>query len=114
MRAEMLIESTERIHPDMSEASELNFDLSTELDDAKREAICCHLRTYNHARSPIFFAARDLPEHAKLPLVITARDAAGDVLGGLIADTQFAWLKIDILSVRESSRRQGIGTKLMK
>src|SRR5205814_3814810 len=64
--------------------------------------------------SPVFFAAREQPQHAKVPLIITAHDGDGSVAGGLIADTQFAWLKIDILSIRESSRRQGIGTKLMK
>jgi len=92
---------------------ELRFELSTDLDAEKRESICCHLRAHNHARSPIFFAARDEPEHARISLIITAYDGDGSVLGGLIADTQFAWLKIDILSIRESSRRRGIGTQLM-
>jgi GNAT superfamily N-acetyltransferase len=72
------------------------------------------LRLYNHAQNPVFFAAREDPANAPRPMYIVLYDDAGEIAGGLIGETQFAWLKVDIVSVREDLRRQGAGTKLMR
>jgi GNAT superfamily N-acetyltransferase len=37
----------------------------------------------------------------------------GNIAGGLVAETQFAWLKISIMAVREDTRDQGIGSALL-
>ena len=87
--------------------------LDVELSSEMRESVCAPLRDYNRSNNGEFFAKRDLPEHAPRHLNLIARDASGKVLGGLIAETQFSWLKIEILSVTDAARRQGIGTLLM-
>jgi len=83
--------------------------LSQEQDDA----ICAVLRDYNAAHNPIFWVAREDPKNAERPLLIVASDSNDKTIGGLIASTQFSWLKISILAVAESFRRQGIGRQLM-
>ncbi len=47
-------------------------------------------------------------------LVLTARGAAGELLGGLVGLGFWNGLFIDLLWVEESSRRRGIGTALMQ
>ena len=88
--------------------------LADELDPATRESICAPLRQYNRAQNPDFFTKRDLPEHAPRPLNLIARDASGRIFGGLLAATQFTWLKIDILAIAPDFRGQDIGTRLMQ
>jgi GNAT superfamily N-acetyltransferase len=87
--------------------------LETELSAEMRESVCAPLRNYNRSNNREFFAKRDLPEHAPRHLNLIARDPSGNVVGGLIAVTQFSWLKIEILSVLEAVRRQGIGARLL-
>ena len=36
------------------------------------------------------------------------------IVGGLIAETQFLWLKISVMAVAESSRRRGVGRQLVE
>ena len=42
-----------------------------------------------------------------------ALDAANRPLGGLLGETQLAWLKIQYVSIRADARRRGIGSRLM-
>ncbi|WP_244656255.1 MULTISPECIES: GNAT family N-acetyltransferase [unclassified Rhizobium] len=46
-------------------------------------------------------------------LWVIARDAAGDVRGGLKARSHYSWMSIDWLWVSESSRGSGLGNELM-
>ena len=78
------------------------------------DEICAPLGAYNRQQNPDFFAKRDLPEHVVRNLSVVARDSAGKLLGGLLGETQFAWLKIDILTVAPEARSQGIGSLLMR
>ena len=47
------------------------------------------------------------------PLRWIARDADGQIAGGLLGDLYFNWLYIAILWVREDQRGRGIGSRLM-
>ncbi len=85
----------------------------TALEDAQREGVNAHLRLYNQASNPAFYRQRDLPENRIKPLFILAHDAAGEQVGGLMGETQFAWLKISVMAVAEQVRRRGIGRRLV-
>ena len=73
-----------------------------------------HLREFNRAAVPEFWAQLDTPEGRRRPLHVIARAADGSVVGGLIASTCLAWCDIDILSVRPDDRRSGVGRALMR
>ena len=47
------------------------------------------------------------------PLAIFVRDDAGSIRGGLLGETFWQWLHISIVWVNESSRGQGLGTRLL-
>ena len=82
-------------------------------DDGDREAICDELRRFNVESNGAFFAARELPANAPRPLCAVARDSAGRLLGGLLAETQFAWMKLSIMAIIPAARRCGIGSRLL-
>lgn len=86
---------------------------SEDLDEADAEAIYEALRAYNVERNGAFFAARERPEHAPRGLYVIARDGNGRVIGGLTAETQFAWLRVSIMAVVAADRNQGTGRRLM-
>lgn len=92
---------------------EVNYQLVETLPSQWDEEICSLLRNYNHAENPRFFQLCELPEHAPRPLNVTALDEFGLVVGGLMAETQFAWLKVSIMVVAERVRRQGIGLQMV-
>src|SRR5688500_13175121 len=90
------------------------FHVSETIDEAQREAIHRGLREHNLAANPEFWAAMDDPRHDARPLYVVALDAEQKPIGGLIAETRFAWLKVSIISVREDARRDGLGRRLMQ
>jgi GNAT superfamily N-acetyltransferase len=47
------------------------------------------------------------------PLQITLRNAQGEVVGGLLGKTEWGWLHIATLAIREEYRGRGYGTKLL-
>lgn len=59
-----------------------------------------------------FNAMHNGPDPTK-PLWFICRDDQGNVLGGLQGFTQWDWFAIAILWVREESRGQGIGSRLL-
>jgi ribosomal protein S18 acetylase RimI-like enzyme len=79
-----------------------------------QESIHALLREYNQASNPNHFDARALPEHAPRPLNVVALDAQGEVLGGLIGETQLSWLKVSIMAVAVAQRRRGLGSRLLE
>lgn len=48
------------------------------------------------------------------PLVLAARDASGSVVGGLVGQTGWRWLHVELLWVDESHRGGGIGESLLR
>src|SRR5690349_22164835 len=52
------------------------------------------------------------PAH-HVPLWLFARDPSGKVQGGVRGQTYWSWCTIDVLSVAEPYRRQGIGSRLL-
>ena len=92
----------------------MEYQLVATLTDEMREAVVSALRSFNRARSPAFYAARELPENVPKPLNVLAFDPSGKVVGGLIAETQFAWLKVSVVAVAETARRCGVGRRLVE
>ena len=78
-----------------------------------REAICDELRRFNVENNGAFFADRELPANAPRPLYVVARDSDGRLLGGLLAETQFTWMKLSIMAVISAARGRGIGSRLL-
>ena len=73
-------------------------------DDAVRQAITAPLVAYNESH---------VGPSGSRALVITVRDDAGAVTGGLWGWTSFEWLFTQLLVVPEASRGQGLGRRLM-
>ena len=70
------------------------------------------LREHNWSVNPAFMEALQQPEHESRPLMLLAmRDS--QVVGGILAETQFAWLRISIMAVDPAWRSKGIGTALL-
>jgi ribosomal protein S18 acetylase RimI-like enzyme len=88
-------------------------ELITSLSPELKEAVLSELRAFNQAANPEWYVLRELPENQPVPVNLVAFDSASQVLGGLLGETHFHWLKISILAVRAEMRGQGLGTRLM-
>jgi GNAT superfamily N-acetyltransferase len=67
--------------------------------------VMAQLTAYNASK-----AGGEVPDY----LFIAARDAAGEVRGGLVGGTYLGWLSVQVVSLDESLRGQGHGATLMK
>jgi GNAT superfamily N-acetyltransferase len=92
----------------------VDYQLLPSLPPKIQESLHALLLTYNRLNNPVFFANRELPEHASRPLYVVALDSVGYVAGGLMAETQFAWLKVSIMVVADEHQRTGIGRRLLQ
>lgn len=70
------------------------------------------LREHNWSANPDFMRQMQDPQHAAQPLILLA-ESDGAILGGLLAETQFSWLRISIMAVDPKYRSQGIGAALL-
>jgi GNAT superfamily N-acetyltransferase len=79
--------------------------LEPEPAEELRAAVLARLVAYNrkHAEAPDFN-----------PLVVGARDTNGAIVGGLVGDTGWRWLHVDLLWVADAHRGQGIGRRLLR
>ncbi|MGE1175067.1 N-acetyltransferase [Pseudomonas sp. BW7P1] len=83
----------------------LRIELSQDSTEEERLAILAPLHAYNVAQAGIKVSE---------PLTLLVRDEQGNILGGLYGRLVCQWLFVDLLSVPEQGRHQGIGTKLMR
>lgn len=74
-------------------------------DEEARKAILASLLAYNDSQVG--------PNQGR-PLAILVKDKSESVIGGLWGYTVYGWLFTQLLVVPESSRGQGIGTRLMQ
>ena len=47
-------------------------------------------------------------------LVLSVRDAAGEIVGGLVGATYLGWLQVQVVWVADALRGQGFGTRLLR
>jgi GNAT superfamily N-acetyltransferase len=76
------------------------------------DLVCQWLREHNWSVNPVFMEQLQQPEHQLQPLVLLAT-AGAQVVGGLFAGTQLAWLRISIMAVHPEWRSRGIGAALL-
>jgi GNAT superfamily N-acetyltransferase len=87
-------------------------DIAGAVTDADREVVYRWLRDYNRAENGDFVSA--LESGATKPLIVLARDERGEIAGGLFAEIQLKWLRVQIMAVSPARRRAGIGTLLLR
>jgi GNAT superfamily N-acetyltransferase len=87
------------------EHQEYLFALNESRDEALRRHIQAILREHN--------ARYAISSPSAQPISIIATSKQGDTVGGLLAQTYWTWLSIDLLVVKESARGRGIGTRLV-
>jgi GNAT superfamily N-acetyltransferase len=89
--------------PDTDEAGGLDLRIETETDQIEDELIE-NVRGFNDAI---------LGKERSRPLAAVARDAEGNLLGGVSGRTFYRWLLIDVVWVHEDLRGTGLGARLM-
>jgi GNAT superfamily N-acetyltransferase len=57
---------------------------------------------------------KNAPPFKTIPLSVLARDAKGELIGGLTGNTCWDWLYIDVLWIKKEARTQGLGSGLVK
>ncbi len=90
----------------------ISCDVSEATEFLAVEQVKTWLRDHNVGAVPDLWDKLDRPAHGPRPLFVEARQA-GQLVGGLIASTEFAWLKIDVMSVAPEHRRRGIGAAML-
>ena len=85
--------------------SAVTIHVEPEPADEARGVVFSGLRAFNrqHAESPDFAS-----------LTLAARDDSGAIVGGLVGETGWRWLHIDLLWVDEQHRRHGVGRALLR
>ena len=84
--------------------NELSIAIETP-NNADMGQVMHQLQAYNASK-----AGGEVPDY----LFIAARDAAGEIKGGLIGGIYLGWLTVTVLTLDESLRGQGHGAKLLK
>lgn len=83
----------------------LRIELSKNATAEEREAILTPLRAYNAAK-----AGATVSEQ----IALLVRNDSDEILGGLYGRVFYQWFFIELLSVPELARGQGMGSKLMQ
>ena len=83
----------------------LRIERSQNPTDEERQAILLPLRAYNAAKAGV---------STQEPVALLVRNENGEILGGLHGRVFYQWLYVDLLSVPEQARGQGMGSKLMQ
>jgi GNAT superfamily N-acetyltransferase len=98
----------------MTIPAKINWNVTTVADDSAAgcDLVRQWLREHNWTVNPEFMEQLRHEAHQARPLVLLA-SADSCVIGGLCAETQFAWLHISIMAVAPERRSQGIGAALL-
>ena len=82
----------------------LTITIEPEPADEARAAVLDGLRSFNrqHAVAPGF-----------QPLALAVRAATGEIVGGLIGETAWGWLHVDLLWIEAAYRGRGVGRTLL-
>ncbi|HEY1064779.1 MAG TPA: GNAT family N-acetyltransferase [Pirellulales bacterium] len=99
----------------MTTPTSATWSLRPAINDRARGCDCVRgwLRDHNRRTNPRFMELLERPEHERRPLTILAWSGE-EVVGGIFADTQLKWLRIDLMAVAPERRNQGVGTGLLK
>jgi GNAT superfamily N-acetyltransferase len=89
----------------MNLASGHTVTLETSPHPADYEVVARGLHEYNHQQAG---------DQHHLPLAIFIRDQAGAVIAGLLGDTYWGWLAINLLWVHDAWRGRGYGRMLLR
>jgi GNAT superfamily N-acetyltransferase len=82
----------------------MRFDIDTSPNPTGRQVVVDGLNAYNRLH---------VPPDGWEPLSIFVRDDADTILGGLVGETFWNWLHIELLWIDETQRRHGLGTRLL-
>lgn len=94
----------------MATTNEFDFNLTETADDPDRAFVRRQLQVFNRAMLPDVFR-----EDAQIPhLNVFARNPAGVIVGGVVADIHWTSLQIEYLWVAESQRGMGLGRALVQ
>lgn len=83
----------------------LRIERSQNPTDEEEQAILLPLRAYNASKAGV---------SRQEPIALLVRDDSGEILGGLYARVFYQWMFIELLSVPEQARGQGLGSQLMR
>ena len=87
----------------MQEKLQITLETASSVEDER--TLHHKLVEYNRAASS--------DDHVQ-PLNLIVRDENGVVIGGLLGDTYWNWLAINIFWLREDLRKQGLGSRLLQ
>jgi GNAT superfamily N-acetyltransferase len=79
--------------------------VESDLSPSVRAFVLDGLRRFNRQHAPA-------PEFQ--PLTLSARDDNGRLIGGLVGETGWQWLHVDLLWVADGRRGRGIGRALLR
>lgn len=83
----------------------LRIERSQNPTDDEEQAILLPLRAYNASKAGVSVSE---------PIALLVRDEHDEILGGLYGRIFYQWLYVELLSVPEQARGQGLGSKLMR
>ncbi|MBT6148817.1 MAG: GNAT family N-acetyltransferase [Gemmatimonadetes bacterium] len=79
-------------------------EVGTEVSSTDRQILTDGLSAFNRLHVPS-------DDHS--PLCVFARSENGETIGGLLGETFWRWLHIELLWISEDHRGQGLGTQLL-
>ena len=80
-------------------------EVGTEVSASDRQMITDGLNDFNRLH---------VPADGYSPLCVFARGESGVPVGGLLGETFWRWLRIELLWIEEGCRGHGLGTQLLK
>lgn len=90
---------------------ELRLILSAEANPEIEEFLHQQIKEFNNEHSAHHLRARTAGVE---PLIVTVRNAAGEIIGGLAGSTYWQWLDIDNFWLHADLRGQGVGRQLLR